>query len=54
MAIAIVFALVLQELAVSAVVAPRATTPPNACRSALAAGDDHLRETFLAHSCSGA
>jgi hypothetical protein len=54
MAIAIVLALVLRELAVSAVVAPFAITPPDACRLALAAGEDHLRETFLAHACSGA
>ena len=53
-AIAILGALVLQNLAASAaLVAQRRTELPAACRAALAAGDN-VRESFLAHSCAGA
>jgi hypothetical protein len=53
MAIAILVALVLQNLAASAVlVAQGPAELPAACRAALAAGD-HVRESFVAHSCAG-
>jgi hypothetical protein len=53
MAIAIVFAVVVQGLAANALVTPGTTEPPAACRAALTAGD-HVRESFLAHSCDRA
>ena len=50
MAIAIVFALLLQDLAASALVSPGPVALSSACQAALAAGDNE-RESFLSHSC---
>ena len=44
-------AVVLQALAASAFVAPEPAALTDPCRAALAAGD-HVRESFLTHSCS--
>jgi hypothetical protein len=53
MAVAIVFAVAVQGLAAYPLITPGTTEPPDACRAALAAGD-HVRESFLAHSCDRA
>ena len=54
MVITVLFALLLQSLAASALVAPRSAEPPAACQStagaALADGDD-VRARFLADLC---
>jgi hypothetical protein len=51
LAIALVFAVLLQALAASAVVVPQPVALSAACQAALAAGE---RESFLAHVCGGA
>jgi hypothetical protein len=57
MASALLFGLLLQSLAASALVAPRSAEPPAACQStagaALADGDD-VRARFLAGLCRAA
>jgi hypothetical protein len=54
MVVAILFALLLQSLAASALVAPRSAEPPSTCQStagaALADGDD-VRARFVANLC---
>jgi hypothetical protein len=49
--ITLLLAVVVQALAATGFVAPEPAALTDPCRAALAAGD-HIRESFLAHSCS--
>ena len=50
-AITLLLAVLVQAFVASAFVAPETAAVTDLCRAALAVGD-HVRESFLAHSCS--